>query len=281
MAVRNASQSKAILCIQTHIFTITFGLAETTAWTLLSVITVFANAFSIAKIVKRRHRNVDHKVYVSSLLFSDLIIGAVVHTLLAYASCRLAIPCQLARVVAAVAFFNILVSTCSALALAVNRCRSFKVRSSQTLNRMNTASNSSPKKSLIVVSVIWLCALILVFMISLNKGNFYQVRMLFGVLWTLVIVVNFLVMLKIRKLKAFHASQHGLVPNRQHQVIPRLIHAVTITLLLTYFPVVIVSALQRCNVFVSDLTNAVSHKIVLLGPAVDPLCYVALSYFFK
>ena len=283
MVLDNTSYNRAVICIDGKAMNISFGIAETTTWTIVGLITVVGNGLSIAKILKGQGRVVDHNIYLISLLSSDLIIGFVAHTSLAYIAYKLTVPCTIARAVQAVTYLNIFVSFCSALAVAINRCRALDAKSSNSLNRMQQTSRLVSKKPLVVVTVIWVCASIITIAVLVAKTSFSRVTILIALLWVLVIAANCLLMVKLCKLRTVvHSNLNNEVTiTRSQRFAVKLINVVTITLMLTYFPSIIVSVLLRNNISVHEMVFCLSYKVVFLGPAIDPISYVALSYVFN
>ena len=271
------------MCLRISAIAISFGLAETITWSVISVITVVGTIFGICKLVKDIRRLPDHNVYVLSLLASDFCIGVVGHTTLAFAAYSVTIPCIMARAVESVTFFSIIVSFSSSLVVAINRNRALDVRRSRALNRLQRNSSNVLNSPLFVVSLIWLFSMLFTLAVALTKLSFSKFRTLIGLLCFLIIGANCRLLYKLRRLNAsIHANpDSNIIPNRGQQLAIRVINAVTITLLLTCLPIVVVSSLIRAGVFVGDVVFAFTYKFVLFGPAIDPITYVIIYHVLK
>ena len=282
MAANNLSNSTVFVsCINAVTVKASFGLAEAITWSLMSFITVAGGALSIAKVLKDFHRAPDHNVYLISLLSSDLCIGAVAHPIFAIAVYELNLPCTLAKTIGSIAYLNILVSFSSSLALAAHRNRTLNTRNTRPLNWMQRKARY-PKKALFVVSCIWLCSVPLAAARALMDSNRFF-RLLIGILCIAIIGTNCRLLIKLRKMKArVHTISNVRTASQKKQKLATwVINGLTLSLVMTYIPSIIVGILKGTKTLVTHEAIAFSSKVVFLGPVIDPIIYVALSHFLQ
>ena len=284
MAVNNTSYNQSMgMCLNGSAIGISFGFAETIIWSVISVITVVGTLFSIGRLLKDIHRLPDHNVYVLSLLASDFCIGVVGHTTIAYAAYTTRVPCIMARVIESVIFFSIIVSLSSSLVVAINRSRALDIKHSRVLNRIQRDTRFVLRKSLFIVCSIWLCSVGLTLLIALAKLDVSFSRAVGGLLCFLVLTANCRLLCNICRYKShIHASSNShIISNRMQKLAVRAINAMIITLLLTCLPSMVVTLLIRNGVFVLDVVVVFTRKLILFGPAIDPITYFIIYCVLK
>ena len=257
-----------------------FGLPEMVAWIAISVVTIIANITSIATLLKSKRRRTSHSIYLISLLASDLMIGAIIHPARAYACYVDKVPCTLIRIVRPLTVINISISLFSSLATAVGRLKALNIRNNRVLNSMQSRRSQASKTPLIVVAAIWLVSHLAGLSMVFTSTDARKLQVLFGFIYIAIVVLYLVITVKLQiRFRNKTALAKKNASYSEHAACVKLIGFILFNMLITWLPILVLQTLKnRFSVHIDPYTLSICSKLVLLGPTLDPLCYVLVRY---
>ena len=257
----------------------TFGYPETIIWSLISLATIVGNLYSILKTIRMRSRRSGHNWYVLSLFTSNLVIGATAHPSLAYITWTMDAPCEVARILQALVFFNFVISFLSSLAIAVNRYLAMNIRNARVFNRVTVNATNESKRHFVVLAIMWPGTALLVAIASM-KQSVEKLLSILVVLFVLTVVMNAVVTVKMYMV--LNRVNPHLLRNssdyKRNKSSVRLLLLLMLNMILIGAPVIIVNILRKRKIHVDVVAWAITYKVFMLGPLLDPLSYVMVRY---
>ncbi len=257
---------------------VTFGAVETYIWGIVSLLTIIGNIVSIAALIKSRRRRTNHNIFLISLLMSNLLIGFVVHPAIAYAAyIKTTMPCRLVVMLRPFGFININVSSLSALSIAIDRLKSLNIMNNRVLNSMQREDQRPKKKPLIIVAAIWLESII-VGLMMLKMQGLPQLNVIPALMFLVTVIVYGFMIAKLKKINVAAGDRSNRY--RKHITCVKLIGLILCNMLITWLPAVALNLITKAGVYINITAISIVNKIILLGPVLDPLCYVLVKYRF-
>ena len=221
--------------------------------------------------------SLSYNIYLVSLLASDLLVGLVIHPLLAYGSYARVTNCFNIKGVRAFIAFNIIVSLLSSLAIAINRYKALNFKNTRSFNQMQAkvTSRYQRKVSLITVAVIWLIA-VLTFTICLyTKQGFQRFHLWASLLLISTVTLQIIIKFKLKKVSRRVGTEllKKRAPYKKLSRSIRLLTCIILSTLITKLPGVIIRMIHNDTPVNKTVVSVVS-RMYLLTPMIDPICYV-------
>ncbi len=271
-------------CYLLKTMAVSFGIPEAVIWLLISIATMSGNAVSIVTLIKSNRRRTRHSIYLISLLVSDFIIGASLHTLLAYlAASASRITCNMSRIERLMSHINIGNSACSllsALAIAVDRFKALDVCSTRVLNNMQRNHTTSIQKPFIVVLCIWTFSLVPVIVMMVEGSTLDRLPLVFAVVFLAILYYYIRIWIKLRRIyKGNPMMNKNNMSYRKNVSSMRLIGLIILNTVVTWVPLAILKGLDKFKVPGSKTGLSIAYKIFFLSPLLDPMGYVLVRKF--
>ena len=250
-----------------------YGVAEECLWSLVSIITVLLNSYSLYHHNKRFQRNTRYSIRLSGLLASNIFLGATIQPYMAYMTRRKAI-CSLQLSLLALGNFSMVVQMLLITLISFDRLRT--VRNIGLHNNPNFLRRKILKKEvLLICGLLTFVGVVIMLLVLFDQRIAAILIPLLGVAFA---VSNIASLWKIlHKISAISKQPERLELSSSLarfkntlRITKMLIASMIITWLPVFLTAIIAQAVKSPSI--TDVFS-IARKLLLLRPAIDPFCY--------
>ena len=250
-----------------------YGVAEECLWSLVSIITVLFNIYSLYHHNKRFQRNTRYSIRLSGLLASNVFLGATIQPYMAYMTRHKAV-CSLQLSLLVLGNFSIAIQMLLITLITFDRLRT--VRNIGVHNNPNFLQRNIVKNEILLIcGLLTIVGVAMVLLALFNQKIGAVLLPLLGVAFAVSNIASLWSIL--HKISAI-SKQPGRLElssslarfKNTLRVTRMLIASMTITWLPVFLAALIAQAVKSPSI--TDVFS-IARKLLLIRPAIDPLCY--------